>query len=165
MSHCMISISAHLSLPISIFESSLLVFTYTMRFTTALLSLIIPAALVAAEITDCDEDSGGPSQAEVSVALDAFIQKFAPDGVYHPQRTQFIPISSLNCLLALSTTRGSLTFMDYQRVKMSASAVAMQNSEDRTVAQHPNTKHLWIKSERASADFLTVRMGAGAKFT
>jgi hypothetical protein len=63
-----------------------------MRFTTALLSLIIPAALVAAEV-ECDLVVQGPSAADIAAAVDAFVKKYAPDGWYRPQGTQFVPIS------------------------------------------------------------------------
>jgi hypothetical protein len=68
-----------------------------MRFTTALLSLIIPAALVAAEV-ECDLNSQGPSAADIAAVIEAFVAKYAPDGYYRPQGTEFIPISHFKLL-------------------------------------------------------------------
>jgi hypothetical protein len=61
-----------------------------MRFTTALLSLLLPAVLVTAEV-ECEQNSGGPSDADARSAVDAFAQKYAPDGYYRPQGTQPVP--------------------------------------------------------------------------
>jgi hypothetical protein len=61
-----------------------------MRFTTALLSLLLPAVLVTAEVV-CEQNSGGPSDAEAESAVNAFLQKYAPDGFYRPQGAQPVP--------------------------------------------------------------------------
>jgi hypothetical protein len=57
-----------------------------MRFTTALLSLLLPAVLVTAEV-ECQQNSGGPTDADARAAVDAFVAKYAPDGLYYPRGT------------------------------------------------------------------------------
>jgi hypothetical protein len=69
-----------------------------MRFTTALLSLLLPAVLVTADV-ECDQNSGGPSDAEAESAVNAFLQRYAPDGFYRPQGAQPVPLFPMHVSL------------------------------------------------------------------